>query len=367
MALVVDRATRADDRAIRSYLSRSAYGHSLRLAVDTSPSFFDATSVEGRLVDVVVARDGESVIGVGIRAEKQAFVNGRPETVGYLGLLRIAPGYRAGTLMARGFRRIREFHNRGSARIYLTVVAEDSPEALRLLESGRCGLPQSRDLGRLQTFVLSSKMIQRRGALTPSLDIYLAGPDDAADVVDLLARGRERQFFPMYHEQDLASPGGLLRGLSVNDVLVCRREGVLVGVMGCWDQRPFRRQVVMGYDRKTALLRPLYNLAAPLHGHPRLPREGTAALTMIVGPTYIPGADSDVLSGLLREAAIKATALGLDSLAIMAHESDPLNALLQPLPAVRVDSRLLLCWYEDGQDLADTVDTRPPYLELGSL
>jgi hypothetical protein len=50
-------------------------------------------------------------------------------------------------------------------------------------------------------------------------------------------------------------------GFDIGDFFVARRYGLIVGVIGLWDQDGFKQPIVRGYDRSLRLLKPFYNLA----------------------------------------------------------------------------------------------------------
>src|SRR5207237_150176 len=83
---------------------------------------------------------GEAV-GVGSRSITRVFVNGRPRDVGYLGDLRLLPAYRGRTVLARGYRLLRDLHADGRTDLYFTVIAADNAPALSTIAAGRAGLP----------------------------------------------------------------------------------------------------------------------------------------------------------------------------------------------------------------------------------
>ena len=54
---------------------------------------------------------------------------------------RLLPAYRGRTLVARGYRLLRELHRDGRTDLYYTVIAAENTPALRTLAAGRAGLP----------------------------------------------------------------------------------------------------------------------------------------------------------------------------------------------------------------------------------
>ena len=100
-------------------------------------------------------------------------------------------------------------------------------------------------------------------------------------------------------------------------MLVLRKHSRIVGCAGVWDQRACRQVVIRGYSSATARLRPFYNLAAPLHGRPRLPAVGTAIPQAFLSPLLLEDeSDWDGLALLLRSARALAAQQGLGVLTL---------------------------------------------------
>jgi len=154
-------ATREDDAALRELLAATPMHGDIELAFAREPSYFDASAVDGKYVQVVSVFDKKSrrLIGMGSRAINPCYVNGQVTNVGYLSALRLLPEYRGkAALLARGYQFFRELHNDHRAPFYLTTVAADNTPAIKLLTTQRAGLPIYHPLGKYCTLTLSNKM-----------------------------------------------------------------------------------------------------------------------------------------------------------------------------------------------------------------
>src|SRR5713101_3000649 len=118
-------ATTADDADLRRILAETPMPGRITVSFRRDPSYFDAAQVDGRFRQVVAARDDEEnrLVGFGSRSVSERYVNGRPETIGYLSSLRLLPAYRNRGLVARGYAFFRKLHADGRARMYLTTIA----------------------------------------------------------------------------------------------------------------------------------------------------------------------------------------------------------------------------------------------------
>lgn len=349
------------------------------------PDFFAGTAVEGRRVQVGVAEtsgsapaggtagsgDPQAIAGLVVRAEKEAYLNGFPKPLGYLGGWRLGEGARGLAALRAGAALVRRWHAEGAARLYLLGTAGDAARSAALLAAGRLGLPVPRDFGGLTTFLLRPAAADRLPA-PADLAVSPARASDLPAVAALLAQGSARQFFPAYALEDLRGETGLLRGLAPGDILLARRPrcgNALAGCLALWDQSAFRQQVVAGYRPWLARLRPAVNLWHRARALPLLPPAGGTVPLVNLSLVCVPGEDPGVFSALLR-AALRSLRGGPSHAAALLHERDPFQAVLRRLPAYAWRSRLHVAWFPDdgaGAAACAALDGRVPYLELGSL
>ncbi len=362
-------ATPADDADLRHILAETPMAGAVAVSFRREPSYFAAAGVEGPFRQVVAARDTESgrLVGFGARSVRSRFVNGRPEAVGYLSTLRLLEGHRNRGLVARGYRYFKELHRDGQARLYLTTIAEDNWLALRLLTSGRAGLPAYHYAGDYRTAVLPLR--GRRLEKAPAgVEVRPATADDLPGVLAFLAAvGPGRQFFPCCAADDFFTGSGAFRGLRPADLLLAFRGEELVGTLAGWDQSSFRQTVVSGYGRPLRWLRPLYNCWARWRGLPRLPPAGEALRGLTGTLPVVKDADAGVFAALVGELCRRASSGPWEHLLVGLHAEDPLLAALRGKAVRWYVTRLYhVCW-QDGEAMRKGLDGRPPYLELGAL
>ncbi len=379
-----DLADAPDDDDLRAILAATPTPGAVFLGFHREPSYFAAAAVTGRFRQVMAARDAASgrILGFGARAVTDRYVNGRPTPIGYLSNLRVLPEHRHGRLVAGGYALLHKLHEDRRTSLYLTTVAEDNHAALEVLTAGRAGLPAYHPAGRYLTAAIplttrrpgkgtvpfSSDENRDSPQASSGIAIRPAQPDDVPAIVDFLrAEGPRRQFFPCYESEDFFSGDGLLGGLRPEDLLLAWRGDRLAGTLAAWDQGAFRQLVVHGYGRPLCWLRPLYNCWAGLRGRPRLPPPGSPLRSLTGALPLASDDDPQVFHALLDTLLRQRSGQGWDHLLLGMHESDPLLAVLAKYPARRYTTRLYLACWEDGEALRGSLDTRPPYLELGSL
>ncbi len=112
-------AGRGDDADIRRLLRENATDGWIRLALAREPDAFAAAAVMGRAHAYVIARSRQSGEAVGVCewSVRDAFVDGVPRPLAYLGALRVAPAHRHRIRVLRGgFEVVRQLLHAGSGR-----------------------------------------------------------------------------------------------------------------------------------------------------------------------------------------------------------------------------------------------------------
>ena len=342
----------------------------ISLAFRREPSFFGAAEVDGRERQIFVGRDVENgtVIGTGSRSIMDRFVNGTPTPIGYLSGLRLAEPYRQRGLIARAFVQFRQFHQDEKTRLYLTTVAADNTHAIATLTSARAGLPRYHDAGAFHTAAIPIPRRSKRADAHHRFEIRPATADDIPRLIRFYHReGSRRQFFPCYESRDLFSDTGLLRGLLPADLLMAVSHDKIIGTLGLWNQHAFRQQVVTSYGQHLRFTRPLLNALASLRKLPKLPEPGQPLRPRFASLVVIAKDNPTVFRALLAAALRHAHDGVSDYLLVGLHNRDPLLPSLRQQRANWYTTNLYLVCWKDGEELRQSLDDRPPYLELGSL
>jgi len=349
-------ATPDDERGLRALLARNAMPGRVRLRFEREPDYFAGAAAMGPFTQVLVARDGDDVVGLACRAVRTMYINGAPEDVGYLGQLRVDARYRGRMLVQRGFRLLRELHDDGRVRGYVTTIVDGNAEAERVLVARRRSvMPRYRFHDRLITFALR---VPRRDASLRVDDV------NVDDVLAFLAReGPRRNFFPVRdHLPDATTPG-----FDARDLIVVRRDGAIAGVAGLWNQHAFKQTVVDGYDRALAAARPFYNCIAKIAGNVTLPRPGVALRSGYGSFFCVANDDARVAREVIEALLHRAAAHRLDLLLLGFSERDPLLAVARTIRHDEYRSGIYTVTWNDGDDFHDRLDLRPAALELGTL
>jgi hypothetical protein len=368
----IELATWADDGELRGLLSATPMDGNVSIAFAREPSYFAAAVVEGSSVQVGVVRDRQAgrIVGMGSRAITRKYVNGASVAVGYLSGLRLLKEFRGRAgILARGYRFLRELHEDRRVPYYLTTIAEDNASAVKLLSSGRGGLPVYRPWGKFHT--LSIAATRRPARCANSSDGVVVRPahaDDRSAILEFLNKyGPARQFFPVYETNDLFSGSGTLQGVYPEDVLLAVRNRKIVGTLATWDQRRFKQTLVHGYRGWLRSTRLLYNAWATLRRRPTLPAAGSIIEARMIAIPVVSHDELNVFRQLIGEAVRRSAMQGDRMLLIGLHESDPLLPVAREYAGREYVTNLYLVYWPEEVPSFGPLTQRVPYLELGCL
>ena len=362
-------ADRSDDAGLRRFIRSTEMDGRIQTAFLREPSYFDALEVEGAYGEVAMAEDRGSgrIVSMAARSVKPAYLNGERAPLGYLSNLRVAEDYRKGTVLARVYRMAKAQHQDGRARLYLTTIIDDNTEAKQVLTSRRCGLPAYRDRGKFFTLAVGLGQTNPFSS-SDSFTVRRATEKDADGVASFLnSEGPKKQFFPVYTADDLLSPVGLLRGLSMEDVFLAFSGSDLVGTVATWDQRAFRQAMIAGYGGLVRMGRPAYNAFARVTGYPRLPAPGSTLDFCHLALVCVKDNACPIFETLMVEVfdALRSRAFSFFTVGL--HGSDPLLSCMKRAKCFRYTTRLYVAHWEDGEEEYERLDERTPYLEVGAL
>jgi hypothetical protein len=321
-------ATPADDACLRALLRENGMPTWVDMTLEREPSYFAGRDLCGRDW-AVLATDREEVVGMYSAAVMPAWVNGRPERIGYLSGLRVRSEHR------RRIRHLREGY-RSITRLALespslpwwfTVVASENANARRILEAHVPGLPAYRPIGGCSTYALPRARCRRAG-LWRRLD-----PGELQAVLEWRTRvASQYHLAPLLHES-------MVHRVGLANFFVAGERERYLAMAALWDQRPFKQVVARRYRHGLTWAVQAYNLFAKVARRIPLPLEGAALEQVFIAFLAIdpdsrqnPALTRALLGDLLSLSPAPVVALGL-------HEADPLCdsvAMFKPMryPAI---------------------------------
>jgi len=319
-------ASREDDSLLRRLLRENAMPSWVTMATEREPSYFDGASLMGDAYALIAeeVQKRKRVIGMYACTYMPVHIDGRPETIGYFGGMRVNSGFRNKVRYIRqGFEAIEKLlPEQSTVPFYFTSIASENSRARRLLEANLRGMPKYTPRGEMTTLVISVKQGRRRGMLQQ------ATPDDIPEIAAFYnRRASDYQLAPHLSEAWLRSLDGTI-GLTVSDFWLVRDDvGLLHCSLALWDQRAFKQSVVGGYRRPLSYLRRLYNLYARLGRRVELPACGEALEHLYIA---FFACDAKVTAiRAIREAAAIAVDKGVTSCVLGLSSRHPLTGQLR--------------------------------------
>lgn len=356
-----------DDAALRRRMAEDRMDGHVSVSFRREPSYFAGSQLQGETAQVIKCTDRSNgtLVGLGSRLTLHAFVNGIPTRIGYLGDLRAAPAYRGGTLLARGYRFLRQLHEQDPVPFYYSLILEGNQTALSNLTGARAGLPHYRDMGKILSPAIHLDMA-RRAVRETGLRFVQGHADQLDEIMAFLRREYARkQLAPVYHASDFATPR--LRDLQPGDITLALRGQRVVGTLAAWDQSRFRQTHIERYSTPLALMRPGYNLLARVSPLKPLPAPGDRIPYFYLAFVATEGNDPAIFRALLAQ-VYESRRRGPWHYCIGGlHESDPLAEVLTEYRRIESSSRLFVIHYPEDEPVFRALDSRPPYVEMGAV
>lgn len=362
-------ATPLDDEDIRKLLRDNPVPGDITISYERSPSYFHGCGVMGDFHQTVIARhcaDG-LLAGLGCRAVRSMFINGRATDVGYLGQLRVDRRFQGRSLVPAGFRYFRALDQDRRTSGYITTIIEGNRVAEGVLvRRAGTSLPLYREIDRLFTLALPARSFKTHRHRT--VEVRSAVDGDLQELIRFFQHhGAEKQFFPVLQEKDFAPGSARTRDLRIGDFLMAMKGGRLCGVVGLWDQSAYKQPVVRAYSGMLRWGRRLYNGFARCRGDKPLPAPGESLSLAYAAFTCIADNNLEVYDQLLRSLSTVAAQRGYGRVLAGLTERDPLLAVARQFPHFPYVSRLYTaCWKEESQ-FHDYLDRRISHVEIATI
>lgn len=267
-------ATESDDPELRRLLRENPFPGRIQVTMEREPNFFLAAPIEGDFHQTAIVRDTASgqIIAMLSRAVREVYVNGDVERFGYIGQMRVAPGYRSlPRAISRTGQLMESLDRDGRARLYLISIIDDNLPAKRFLTAGLPHLPVLREFARYHTLALYTRRPRRALPLPGNLRLEQGSAARLPQILDCLERhGRRYQLAPHWTNATLCQPEHT-PGLSPSDFWLAVDGEKVVGCVALWDQSSVKQTVIHNYTGWMGTLRPLINALSGITGLPHLP------------------------------------------------------------------------------------------------
>ncbi len=356
-----------DDSELRQRMAEDWMPGKITLSFRRDPNYFAGSRVQGEQVQVIKCTDEQQnrIIGLGCRALRHVWINGESRRTGYLADLRAHPDYRNGTLLARGYRYLRQLHEADPVPLYYTMILEGNTTAQNILTSQRATLPVYQPMGRFITPAIHLDLPKPELTM-PGITIRRATPEQLPAILTFIqTQYARKQLAPAWKADDLESAKYV--GLKANDIYVAMRGEKLIGTLAAWDQSGFRQTCVERYSLMLKLLRPLYNTVANFTPLKPLPKEGETVPYFYLSCIAIENDNPDVFRLLLRQLYREKRTGPWHYFIGGLHERDPLLTVLLEYRHIAAAGKLYIVHYPEDTPHYTQLDNRVPYVEIGSI
>lgn len=318
----IREANEADNEALLALTRATPMEGTISLRIDRDPDFFALLRLRGE-GKVFVAARGREVVGCISAALRTVYVGGVPETIAYVGDMKVHPRLSGSRVALRLIQALERGLRLAGIDVCFSVVAEGNQRAMPLFE-GRLGTPRWTPLGRFLVDELLPAPFRRRA------EDYCIEAAEAADLPAIAAVldrfHRSRQFAPRLLEDEIAD------ALSAGGAFVARTGKQIVATLTLSDMGPIKRNVLLNAPAvMKGSLAMLRLVTAPF---PRfvVPRIGDALRLLSVRYAACDDGQQAALAGLFRLARAETFRRGFTCLAVGLHERDPLRNLVRGIP-----------------------------------
>jgi predicted N-acetyltransferase YhbS len=333
----IRQASEADNDELIALTRMTPMDGAISLRIDREPDFFALLRLRGKS-KVFVAVRGPQVIGCISAALRTAYISGVPETIAYIGDMKVHPSF-SGSLVAVRLIRALEADLRLNGIDLCFCVAADGNHRVMPLFEGRLGMPRWVRLGR---FLVNGLVPSPFTSHSKYYSIDAAQAADMPAITTLLDRfHRTRQFAPQLAEDEIAQTLSNSPEEPFPRTFVARRGHRVVATLTLCDTAPVKRNVLLNAPVPLkAALALLRVVAAPFPGF-RVPRMGQALRLLTSRYAACQDGHHPALEALLSLARAEAFRHGFSFLMLGLHESDPLRSLVRGIPRFTFSSLAL--------------------------
>jgi hypothetical protein len=299
---------------------------------------------------------GREVIGCVSVALRTAYISEVPETIAYLGDMKVHPSF-SGSLVAARLIKALETDMRLAGIDVGYCVAADGNHRVMPLFAGRLGMPRWVPLGR---FLVNGLVPSPFKSYSKRYLIDAAQVADMPAITTLLDRfHRSRQFAPQLREDEIAQILSASPEEPFPRTFVARREQRVVATLTLCDTGPMKRNVLLNAPALLKAALALLRVAAAPFPGVHVPRMGQALRLLSARYAACEDGHHAALEALLALARAEAFRHRFTFLMLGLHERDPLRSLVRRIPRFTFSSLALATSLGDPGGLEKRVEGIP--------
>ena len=313
------QATKEDDKTLRNILKENIMDSWVQISMEREPSYFEGESLMGKSYSMIVHKK-ESVVGMYGCSYLPVYLNLKPESVGYLGGLRLDKKYRNSFgYIKNGFKALSSIiPNHATVPFYFTSIASGNVKAKRLLEANLKGMPTYTKVGEMMSLVFSTRVGEFKNLLVR------ATKDDILKIVAFYNQeALKYQFSPHLTTKWLES-------FAIDNFWLLKdKNQEIKSCFALWDQREFKQTIIRGYKYHINKIRPLYNLFAKMTKRVELPKIDEELGQIFIAFFAFKDCGDDMVLDILREGAFRAKKMRAKSCVIGLSSQNPITNMLK--------------------------------------
>lgn len=324
----IRQAGEADNQGLLALTRMTPMAGTISLRIDREPDFFALLRLRGKGT-VFVAVRGPEIIGCVSVALRNAYISGAPETIAYIGDLKVHPSYSGSPVALRLLSTLCSDLRLAGIDVGFCVAADGNHRVMPLFD-GRLGMPRWIPLGR---FLVNGLLPSPFQASPKRYSIAAAQAADIPVIATLLDRfHRSREFAPQLQEEEIAQTLSPPPGERFPRTFVARNGQRVVATITLCDTGPVKRNVILkapvSLQGVLALLR---GATAPFPGF-HVPRMGQALRLLSARHAACEDGQLAALEALIALARAEAFRSRFTLLMLGLHERDPLRSLVRRIP-----------------------------------
>lgn len=344
--LPIRLATQQDNNALLQLFSSIPMQGSLSLVTERSPDFFRLFDIQKAHTECWIYEIDHEILGMGSLSVRPGWINGEPQSVAYLGDLRVARDPRIRGALNQFYSHIlSDFSQRHQCNHFYTGILASNQRALRALTqrtNHRLLQPHYDLLRRYDAIQIN--LTRRIDASRMPFSIHTATESDIPEITEFLHRSHQPR--PFGYRFDLSEFSHRLShwpNFSLPQTYLARDpNGTLVGTTTTWDAAPLKRYRVLAYHSQMRLIKEVYNLGARLLHYPPLPSPGHCFSYLYLANLAIHNQDPRILRALLARITLDLSKSPSPPHFLMLYMEDnnPLNPALEGFSSRRLPFHL---------------------------
>ncbi len=354
------KANSQHDAELRKLLSETPLQGTLRVTMESEPSFFSGDHDVVKH-DAVLVSHQQTPVACGSRLLRRVCWHGSEQHVAYLAHLRLHPSWqkRGGHALIEGYRMIGTFAQDSPSVATWTAIFRSNAEAHSTLTGQRAGLPNYVARGKLH----SALILIRRKHRWPHYCARAKAEDMPAITRFLQQELCHRPLAPIVHGDDLTT-GQRWPDLRPVDFVIVKQNDEIIGVTAVRDLRNHKQVRVTQLPLLWKLARLPSIFLSACHLCTPIPQQG-AVLALGYASFFTVKEDDPITAKMLMRAAMSLAAeKKLSFLSVAFHENDPKRQAIDSLLAIKTDGDLYQVLFHE--DIASWPE-QTPYIDPANL